>query len=561
MQSRTLYVIRVIPLLALLLLQADALHAQGFRRELPEPARPEWLRTDTLLQQKVEANFTFAPLRRILASLSQQTGVSLHAEAGLGEYRLSLYAKETPLANLIGRVLDLFGHGVLPNDGYVWERRQTNEGNFSYRLIRLRKALIEEASLLDLPRKNALRWLRQLHEFASLSPEQQKEFKTDCPAILACQRAGQELYHGPNAPLREVVAALSTSQLETLADKGSVTLPAFAFSAEAKKYLEEMPPPDDERLKKQHLNNANAPGITLSFQPEIDSDLSGVFLLHLSPHGNLHWPYAFPFDTLRQAAWATDTDELQLPPPEKQKPLIRLPRKASDAVSTILSFEQIIALIAREAQLTLYAELFPRRPITLPALQGTPEELLTQVCAIAGYRWRKIGDDYLIYSKAWAQDRSANVPQSLIDPLLSGQKKSNRVTLMGLMEIASLKKEQIAALPYFFDRVQGPLFHPRLSPCLRLLKALPPYEVQRAYQSPDFRITFSNGAAEEIARRELGSRAVPPFHVTIQRAPARRFVDEKGQPVEIHGVEVLLRDRLGLSRRYGILEPFLVPRT
>jgi hypothetical protein len=239
---------------------------------------------------------------------------------------------------------------------------------------------------------------------------------------------------------------------------------------------------------------------------------------------------------------------------------VRLGAKASQPLSNTLPFERILALIAQEAQITLYAELFPRFPILLsdlPSLEGTPEELLTHVCARAGYRWRKVGEDYLVYSKSWAQDRYANVPQSLIERLISSQAQHKRLVLADLMEIAALKKEQVATLSLAFPGAA--LMPPSIQGCLRLLKSLPASEVSRAYRSPDFNITFSNGVAADLARAELGSKSIPLFRIAIQRNPVRSFAIGGGRTVEIHSFSVLLRDNSGLSRRYEVVEPLLFP--
>ena len=183
-----------------------------------------------------------------------------------------------------------------------------------------------------------------------------------------------------STPLREAFAALTDGQIEALMQQGSVALPDLAFSPEAQGVLQKFPDPPAGTSRKISPPDRSKPGAVLRLAREGDSDTTGVYLLGVNPENGTYCPRSFIFDTQRQYTGLLDTEEMQLPPLEKQGPVIDLlAHRQSQASSNpgYMTLEMALGLLAQESGLNLYAEVFPRWPIPVDQTKGTPEKLLT----------------------------------------------------------------------------------------------------------------------------------------------------------------------------------------
>jgi hypothetical protein len=530
-------------------------------RELPEPPRPSWMESDKELQALVSLDVSFMPLHDVLVGISRQYKVNIQAERELGDYRVSLHAKNQPVNRIMGRLQDLFGHGTLPNRSYEWSRIDEGAKQPVYYLRRNRRAIEEEEALLDVPRQTCLRWLKELQSYLRLSKEEQAKFQAECPCLQASIRNGEGLLDGDIRPLGEAFAALTDGQVETLMQQGSIDLPNLAFSPEAQGALQKIPDPPAGTPTRSSSSGQASSGAVLRLEREGESDTSGVYFLSVNPHNNTYCTRSFIFDTQRQLTGLLDTEEMQLPPKEKQGPVMDLlahRQSQTSGNSSSLSLETALRLLAEEAGIDIYAEVFPRWPIQVDQTKGTPEQLLTLICAKAGYRWRKVGRDFLVYSRSWAQDRQANVPQPLLDRWQASYAKNGRHVFLDLLEMARLKDEQIRNLIHWID-IQAPLSSRNLG-CLRLVGKLAPNEVRFAYDSLGVNLVSLDLPALNIAQKEFRQRVSLPIRVFIRRDPDQQLPDPKGKPSVRKSLTITLQDQSGLIKKYLIIEPSQRPR-
>ena len=538
---------------------SGAAQSRTVTRELPEPPRPSWMESDAGMKTVVSLDASSKPLRNVLASLSRRYEIHVQAEQALGDYRVSVHARDQSLSRVMGRLQDLFGHGTQSPRSCEWARVVEGGKQPVYYLRRTRHGVDEEEALLGVPRQTCLRWLKELQSYLRLPREKQAQFQAECPCLQANIRTGG--LDGPLRPVREAFAALADDQIAALMQQGTVDLPDLAFSPEAQGVLEKYPDPPAGTLRKISPPDRSTPGATLRLERESDSDTTGVYLLDVFPHNNTYCPRGFIFDTQRQYTGLLDTEEMQLPPIEKQGPVIDLlahwQRQASTNPSS-MPLETALRLIAQESGLNLYAEVFPRWPVPIEQTKGTPENLLTLLCARAGYRWRKVGKDVLVYSRSWASDRQANVPQPLLDRWLANFVKNGRHGLPDLLEMARLRDEQVRNLYHWMD-VQSPL-SPRNLGCLRLLGALAPAEVQFAFDPQGQLVGTLDPSAFAILQKEFKHMVILPIRVFIQRDPDVPLPGFGGKPGVRKSVTVTLQDQAGATKKYFIIEPYRRPQ-
>lgn len=526
-----------------------AAQRQAFSHELSEPTRPAWIAHEAVLNVPVSLNVTAKPLRNVLAALAQHSGIRLETERALGEYRVSIHIKDQSLKQVMLRLLDLYGHGELPNRWYEWSKITEAGKSPLYYLQRDHHAREQEQALLDIPRQTCLRWLRELRTYIRLPREAQDKFEAECPCLQASIKEHQYAFDGESRPLGEAFSALTDSQIDDLVRDGQIELPGFTFSPEAEAVLQSygnIPPGPPSKPIVVQLENA------------AEEDASGTFFLHVLPGNKSYCSRSFVFDTLRQLTGHLDDQEMQLPPPKRQGPVIDLMAHVKSISANgvpKMPLEKALGLLARESDSSIYAELFPKWPIPIEQTPGTPEQLLNVLCARAGYVWRKIGNDYLIYSRSWAQDRNANIPQSLLDRWLANYARNKRCVLTDLLEMAVLRDEQVKNLHHWLN-VQSALSRRNIG-CLRLMAKVPLSELPLAYDPQGVTLNGLDSAALEIVRKEFPHGAILPLQAFIQRDPDRGPIRDAQGNVYVHtGVTITLRDQSGITKQYGIIEPF-----
>ncbi len=100
--------------------------------------------------------------------------------------------------------------------------------------------------------------------------------------------------------------------------------------------------------------------------------------------------------------------------------------------------------LAEAANLSLYEEQFFKpsywgaRPGGLKTFTGTLASLVRAICTEWGYRAARVGDDYLFWSRTWAQDRAVDVPEALIRKWRQREKQQGSFALDDRIEMASM---------------------------------------------------------------------------------------------------------------------------
>jgi hypothetical protein len=528
-----------------LLLLAGGVDAQpvSLFGQMPEPARPDWFQKDAALQTPVTLKADGQPLRVALASLARQSHVKVRASRELEEYRVTLHVQQQPLQKVMGRLLDLFGHGNLPTRGYYWDRVGTGRNPSEYVLRYTVYGRREEEALLRLPMETVVRWLKDIRDYAGLPEERRKSFQTDLPLLQGLAAAGASLSESDVGPIAEAVASLSDSQIESLLQTRRTALPRLQLSSSAQEVLNKLAMPKQEGRLHSNFSLSMERGMK---DGEYYFQISG-----LSPEP-FYYPLSIGLDPLNMWVGEDERKAIEEAHALEKGPLINLlaGEDAPAGKTPVTSLNTALSLWARESKRTIYAEIFlkPRRAIRVTS--GKPEYLLSKICLEFDCNWRKIGSDYLVWSKSWAQDRYADIPQPLLDRWSARYEKQDKFLLEDLLEMGALSDAKIETLQRVLEATTGPLTAPNLQ-ALRVLIAMHPAARQRAWGKEGAEIAPRNEAEEALLLKILGvPQLTPPVTIRLEQQPT--------------GIGVIFSDGSGVKKPrwfyQGKLSPMLMPR-
>jgi hypothetical protein len=484
---------------------------------LPEPERPAWMAADAKLQMPVTVSMNGQPLRTVLEAITKGTGVDLRATRDLQEFRVTLSVERQSLGHVMGRLLDLFGHGKLPNRGCYWERIAEGDHPPRYVLRRTLRGIREEEALLDYPTATAARWLRDLRDYARLSPESRKKFKSDWPKIQQLSAEGTDPLSGNGLPVTEAVAAMNDDQIDVLTRTGHVDLPDYRPSAACVSELRDIArtyAPPGEAATPQDADPPS--GATLRMEAGVGEGHFGMYLSFQTGYPR-DCNVGFSIDTLGLLSQKGEEDALIQAASREEGPDIDLFAHDVDREShtPTLSLKTALSLIAREAKIPIYAEIFLKSRRALRYTRGKPEYLLSRICQTLGCDWRKISGEYVIWSKTWAQDRAADVPQPLLDRWAARRMVQGRFELPDVLEIARLTDRQIPTALTYFD--QPALINPRNSAYLKLLAGFSTTERQAAYREEGIVLGRIDERKAQLLRQVFRrEQVVGPIHLRLK---------------------------------------------
>jgi hypothetical protein len=493
-------------------------------RELPEPPREAWMSKDAALQDPVTLEARGRPLRVVLASLSRQTGAHLSAARDLSEQRVSINVRRQPLARVMGRLQDLFGHGSLPSRSVYWDRAVGENRSVRYILRRTMHGRREEQAMLDAPVRITAKWLREMRDYGRLSPEMRSRYKCGWSLLRnEFVKDGRSLSEGNTGPLGEAVASLSDTQIDTLAQSGRVSLTQFTPSETARKSL--------ASLLAESAGNSNASlqatlrlvseGEDGGFDLLLEVDKKGLYSSgwHVDPFGTSMTDW--DMEAIEAAQKKENGEEIDL--------LARL--NAPPGKRPNLSMAAALELLSREAGIPLYAEVFLKPRRTLQVTRGKPEYLLSRICVEFGCDWRKIGGDYYVWSRSWAFDRAGDIAEPLMMRWEEALKQKGRFEFSDLLEMVQLTDRQITTLQRVL-KTQFSFHHPRNRAAMRLVASLSAQQRILASGPQGVELTSPDESQQRLLQR-LFERERIAFPVYLQIKP------------ETTGVGILLRDGTG----------------
>lgn len=515
--------------------------------KLAAPQRPDWMQTDAPLSVPVHIDLKARPLHVVCAALTANTGVLFSVNRDLAEQRISLHIHRASLADVMERIIDLFGHGKLPNTGYEWVRIAESGKPVRYLLQRNARGVEEEAAMRDYPLTTAKRWFRQLREYARLKPGEQQNFTTDCPAIQRLIRQGKGLQSGQLQPQGEALAVLSDGQLDTLLRGEEVSLPEFSLSDSAVKMLQRAVPRGSGVT--EDFNDYNPPGAPVLHIEREGTLAKGVFIFKMGFNTGFprYCPSSLYVDTLNELPLQPEIDEANALAKQDKYNEVDLFAHEQQPPDKHLLFPLAAALqlLAREANMTIYAETFPVHKQTLQVTKGKPLYLLAKICQAFHYRWVQVGGDYLVYSPTWAQGRVADVPEASLVHWQAAQQTKGAFDFDDYMDIfRHANDEQLVTL----EQVFGPqaAFLESNRDAVHVAAMLTPEQQKEGWTNDGLLLSEFSELSLALARKSCRrNKIVLPLKVKLIRSS--RTVTLGPAPYKTNFVDVEISDAAGAS--------------
>ena len=455
------------PLMAALLLlagPAGAAPAPAPVKEVP-PAKPTLLRDDPLLQERVSLEATDRPLGDVLKELSPRLKVDLTASPAIADQRVTLHLTDQPVYLLMNRLPMLLSHLPARPPGYYWEKRdRPAKARPAFNLWRDLRSIQDEEYERDYPRREVAVMLRDMRNVIRMTPEQRAKYKSDYPPAP---------YLNDADPVQMALKGLPDEQIDALVDGQKIPLdPALfvkgiaAFKQKQRDYYALRKKQSDEYLRTHSPAGPVepfvlevpdvAPALSLRRMDKNgeDPDKATQYEIHLDGIGRLDSPGgegAVSDEGVVLDVYDTSADRaldwVPLPAAVPKEPVIDLtPLLRGKLVTPEQRADTGFAIqaLARAAHINVYQEHFLRRGATRgyaapgpTPLKGTLPQLIAGICAEWNYHAEKVGEDYLFWSRTWAQDRAADVPDRLLSRWQARFKKQGGLTLDDHSEIAA----------------------------------------------------------------------------------------------------------------------------
>ena len=508
------------------------------------PAKPTRLRDDPLLQQKVTLEATDRPLGEVLKDLSPTLKVDLTASSPVADQRVTLHLTDQPLHLLMNRLPQLLSHLPGKPHGYYWEKLdRPAKARPAFNLWRDLRSMQDEEYERDYPRREAGVLLRDLRNLSRLTYQERMQYKGDYPYIRFPGISPTE-----DKPEGKALKGLSDEQIEALLSGEKIPLDPIVFAKEIAAFKQKQradslrvyaevisagyPPPEPPDVPPAlSVERMDKDGTYPDQATEYEVKLEGV-----NNYGNVLEVY--------------DTNQSRNPnrasPPlplagDGAAPVIDLTPLLTDKAVTPAQRKDVgftLQALAKAAHVTLYQEDFLSRGATwgsespgLATLKGTLPQLVTAICAEWDYHAEKVGDDYVFWSRTWAQDRANDVPDRLIAKWRARLRKQGTLTLEDNAEIAAtltwpqVKLTLDAALPG-----TGPWASVKTYKTLRLIGLLPPPEREAAFSSDGLAVTDLSPWAQQAFASDFRQAFAKIPGDQLDRARLTFQMDRAGSP-------------------------------
>lgn len=219
----------------------------------------------------------------------------------------------------------------------------------------------------------------------------------------------------------------------------------------------------------------------------------------------------------------------------------------------MVSLPGALDLLARKGHSNIYGETFVHKQRALRFPKGTFTYLLTHLGADFGCHWCKVGTDYLVYSKTWAEDRAADISQREIEHLASLYVLQGHYELKDYIAMARRSDRQLNTLEMALN-IGGPFVGGNKN-ALRLLNALDSNDLPVAYSPVGALLTDLTPYTADL-KIVFGKRPVMfPVHVKLDlsaKGVGIQFADQQGKSREYWAHQARSSD---FGHPYSSLQP------
>ena len=443
---------RCIVISCALTLACAGVNAQSLQEKYSqEPKREDWFLTDVSLKASVTIEANLSPLKTVLKELSKQTHVTLEVSPRLQNIRMTLPAQTRTLSETMLRIQDLFHHGVKLSDySTYWKRVQNKDGAIRYVFTQSSVGIAAEEDEKDLVYRTLEDWLRSFREYASLDPKKKKKFKTKFKTLQYHASLGETLDEDIVGPITEVLGSMTDDEIRSLARTGKSQVANFNPPQEKYDSIVQTA----KRTQHYHEEASGMPfgAPILTFEQDNVSPARYYLWMNISSGPvQISSRGGINFDTKDSGgvyAWTLEEIDA-IRKEEKATPidLLRDQKKIPGKIP-VFSLSKRLQLWSKVAGKNILCEQYLGEKHQLQTTIDKPETLLTIICYEFGYDWRRIGNDYLVFSKSWANERTSDITDETLDRWRTSlQRDSDHIHTA--IEMSDLKLVQLNVLSRF----------------------------------------------------------------------------------------------------------------
>jgi hypothetical protein len=388
----------------------------------------------------------------------------------------------------------------------------------AFNLWRDQRSVQDEEYERGYPRREAATLLRDMRNLCRLTPEERKSYKGDWPFVRFPNNAPAE-----NSPEGKALRDLTDAQIDALLDGQKIALDPTLFSKEIadfrqqrrKDYLRIQNIPPEQAASAPALPDI-PPAISVTRADSDSGDPERETRFHLNLEGVVEGSTNLDvYDT------NAHPDPSRVPPAailaDPAAPRVDLTPLLGDKAATpeqrdSLSFT--LQALARTARINIYSETFLKKPFItygarsggLTTFKGTVPNLIAAICAEWNYQAQKVGDDYLFWSRTWAEDRAVDVPDRLLSRWRARQQKQGVLTLTDREEIAAALTWPQVALTLTPALPQAAMSAHEYK-ALRLLGTLSPVESDAAFSARGLALAEASPLVQRAFAADMGQQA------------------------------------------------------
>ncbi len=457
-----------------------------------------------LMKRPITVSLWSMPLHTALSRIAAVSGVNLTAAPDLMHYRISVAVHNQPLIDVMNEIVDLFGHGTIPYHDYGWAHVTKPDG---YELERNGEAIEHEQQMLQYPAEEMPHQLREIIRFIRMPLKQRLQIKhTDCNWIQYVLHKYKGQLPEDSSVTTDALRVITDSQLKTLIATGQVEVDQCHPSLTAMRQLQfdtrnsQFDPPNTSIRASQFLE----PVLQLTDYKHNQMIMGrGSYNLALNYDKG---PYIHKFVEIT-------IDPLQVTFP--------LHKRFSDAPGALYNIrppfpapsvirstcQHALQRLHQVSHMQIISEAFVAPPLVILKTSGTAENLLDSICLSTSYTWRKVGDTYLVYSRAWAQDRQADIPQHVLDAWNQSISQHGYVTLRVLGQMSSMNKWQMPTITY---STGYQIAHKKVFTFLHTLSSS---DLQQTSLPQGFTYFPTRAATRLLWKIDPGQITIPPYNV------------------------------------------------
>ena len=433
------------------------------------------LQDDSRLQETLAIQKPFAPLREVLRTVQEATGVPLYADRAVADDKVCVLTRERPAHEILTRLAQTLR--------YRWQPSTDGSG---YRLVQPASERAREQGLLrayEQARLDAIQ--KPLREVMQLlrrhTPQQLEQLAAEPNSRLSPEAKGllQEMLIDPKVYLAmQALAALPDTVVSKIALGETVSFSSHPAPGEF---------PLPHALKQQVLEYKRATtdltiekiAVQLAIDPRT---LELRYTIH-AEYGNgestISWKIMRPHSVAEEALaqhpqsavwreWHSEAEAFRaLTPTPTRAPTLAIPEP--------IRRSPLVALIryAREHGLDLYADAYRIRLSLGSDRERTPPMDFEQ--ARSQFFWVRLeGDALMARYRAYPLLRPSEIPESLLEPLEQKLRAKQEITLDEWAAFATqLTPMQLARAEGWIRLAGQPASHETLAPLENLVVALP----------------------------------------------------------------------------------------